>query len=642
MARPVPTRWMPLFDEFVQELRISSKEVSSLDERGVPLLLWDSQKRFLQEIAAGLEQGVRIFYFCKARQLGITTVSLVVDLFWVAIHNNLTMAIVTDTEANRDKNRMVLRQYINSFPKGYFGEDFYIIKGGDNRGSMKFSNGSRIDFKVAGTREKGSSWAEGEGYAAAHLTECSKYGSPAALASFEDSFSQTNPDRLFIYESTAAGFNHWREKWYSGLKDPYTKRSAFCGWWSSDVNRIERSDPRYLKFGVTAASGREREQITAVQERYSHKITPEQLAWIRWKEDSATAETEGMTQQNNPWTIEDSFVMSGSSFFQTRMIQKDWQVIEEAAETIGATAENPYAYTAWRYRLDGTFFDMKLEKYGPDDDDWDPEKVELRIWEQPVDGGEYVIGMDPAWGLNEHSDCHVASVWRCYADKMVQVAEYAANNVEVKHAAWILAHLAGAYVDCIVNVELTGGAGRVIMMEWETLRQQLQADINFASVRSRDWDAAMQMARWYLYNRPDTMGRGFAANFEATWRTKQEIMYGMRGSYTTRELVIRSKPLLEEMRIVEQDGDQIAAPNNANDDRVIATALAIRAWTNWRRGPLLSRGLTYERVRAEEAGTSTLHSRSLNGLVARFLLSKEQEAAEMDPRPRWMTERGLA
>jgi hypothetical protein len=180
------------------------------------------------------------------------------------------------------------------------------------------------------------------------------------------------------------------------------------------------------------------------------------------------------------------------------------------------------------------------------------------------------------------------------------------------------------------------------MMEWDTLRQQLQADANFAAVRARDWESAMQMARWYLYNRPDTMGRGYCANFESTWRTKQEIMYGMRGAYTTRELAIRSKPLLEEMRIVEQNGDQIAAPNNENDDRVIATALAIRAWTNWRRGPLLSRGLTYERVRAEEAGTSTLHSRSLNGLVARFLLSKEQEAAEIDPRPRWMTERGLA
>jgi hypothetical protein len=308
---------------------------------------------------------------------------------------------------------------------------------------------------------------------------------------------------------------------------------------------------------------------------------------------------------------------------------------------VGATAENEYAYEGFRYRLDGTFFDMKMEKLSPADDDFDIDNVELRIWEQPVDGAEYVIGMDPAWGLNEHSDLHAVQVWRCYADKLVQVAEYAANNVEVKHAAWILAHLAGAYVDCIVNVELTGGAGRVIMMEWETLRQQLQADINFASIRSRDWESAMQMARWYLYNRPDTMGKGFAANFESTWRTKQEIMYGMRGAYTTRELAIRSKGLLEEMRIVEQNGDQIAAPNNENDDRVIATALAIRAWTNWRRGPLLAKGLTFERVRAEEAGTSTLHSRSLNGLVARFLLNKEQQAELADDRPAWLVAYGL-
>lgn len=642
MARSTATRWLPLFHDFIKDLRISSKEVSSPDERGVPLDLWDSQERFLSEVATGLEQGIRIFHCLKSRQLGITTVSLAIDLWWLASHDNLTGALVTEDEKNRDKNRTILRRYIQSFPPGYFGDDFYIVKGGDNRNFLRFSNGSRLDFKVAGTREKGSSWAEGEGYAMAHLTEPGSYGSPAALASFEESFSQANPDRLYIYEGTGKGFNHWRTKWYSGFDDPYAKRSFFIGFWASDVNLIPRSDPRYLKYGVAPASGPERERITQVLDRYGHKITPEQLAWRRWKDDTVTVDTESMLEQSQPWTAEDAFVMSGSSFFQTRMIQKDWQTIIEAAETIGASAENPYAYEGFRYRLDGTFFDMKLEKMSPDDDDFDVDNVELRIWEQPVADGEYVIGMDPAWGLNEHSDLHAIQVWRCYADKMVQVAEYAANNVEVKHAAWILAHLAGAYIDCIVNVELTGGAGRVIMMEWDTLRQQLQADVNFAAVRARDWEAAMQMARWYLYNRPDTMGRGFAANFEATWRTKQEIMYGMRGSYTTRELVIRSKPLLEEMRIVEQNGDQIAAPNNANDDRVIATALAIRAWTNWRRGPLLSRGLTFERVRAEEAGTSTLHSRSLNGLVARFLLSKEQAAELVDDRPKWKVDLGLA
>jgi hypothetical protein len=119
-------------------------------------------------------------------------------------------------------------------------------------------------------------------------------------------------------------------------------------------------------------------------------------------------------------------------------------------------------------------------------------------------------------------------------------------------------------------------------------------------------------------------------------------MYGMRGAYTTREILVRSKPLLEEMRIIQQDGDKIAAPNNENDDRVIAAALAIRAWTNWRRSPLLSQGLTYDRVREEEQGLSTLTSRSLNGLVARFLLSKEQQALEFDPRPGWQVDRGLA
>ena len=75
------------------------------------------------------------------------------------------------------------------------------MKGKDNIKSMGFSNGSSIRFLVAGTKKKSIAWAEGSGYALAHATELGSYYGQDGLATFEESFAKSNPDRFFIYES---------------------------------------------------------------------------------------------------------------------------------------------------------------------------------------------------------------------------------------------------------------------------------------------------------------------------------------------------------------------------------------------------------------------------------------------------------
>jgi hypothetical protein len=57
--------------------------------------------------------------------------------------------------------------------------------------------------------------------------------------------------------------------------------------------------------------------------------------------------------------------------------------------------------------------------------------VRLRVWEDPAPTGQYVIGCDPAWGRNDWADRSSISVWRCFADKLIQVAEYADSDVDV-------------------------------------------------------------------------------------------------------------------------------------------------------------------------------------------------------------------
>jgi hypothetical protein len=123
-------------------------------------------------------------------------------------------------------------------------------------------------------------------------------------------------------------------------------------------------------------------------------------------------------------------------------------------------------------------------------------------------------------------------------------------------------------------------------------------------------------------------------------------MHQMRGGYVTRELLIRSVGLLEEMLVVVQDGDSIGAPESRNenckDDRVFATALANRAWINWVRPSMIAQGQTYEREMARQAGEVTPKSERINSQVFRFFKTmEERENMEPERGPRFLVDRGL-
>src|SRR5580698_2437471 len=101
-------KWLSLFGDYVAALRIIATEEDSSDPRGVPLRMYESQKRFVKEVGQGLDDGIHIFNFLKGRQQGYTTVSLALDSFWLAMHDNLIGALVCDNETNKSANRTLL------------------------------------------------------------------------------------------------------------------------------------------------------------------------------------------------------------------------------------------------------------------------------------------------------------------------------------------------------------------------------------------------------------------------------------------------------------------------------------------------------------------------------------------------------
>lgn len=439
------------------------------------------------------------------------------------------------------------------------------------------------------------------------------------------------------------GYNHWKARYDQGKADRFNQRSFFIGWWASDTNTIERSQPDFLTYGRLPPTKEEKEHIAAVKMLYSWDITKEQLAWIRWREANAGQEQD-LLQQNQPWTEADAFVQSGHSFFEIRTINKDIKRIADTNEK--ETDDNPseYRFKAYRYVVVDNFFSFGMERITRIEDS---DLVELKVWEEPVHDGKYVIGFDCAYGRNDHKDGNVFTVWRCYADRIVQVAEYATYGVDIRHAAWAFFHLCAAYGDVMGNIEI-GGPGRLVMQEFQHLRELLAAEHNQSKVKERNWEDAASQARWYLYHKPDSFGAGYVANFETNWSTKPRLMHSIRSCYSSGEVLIRSRKLLDEMILVQVDEDGgIGAPDSTDidqkDDRVFSMAFACLAWTDWVKRDMLSRGLTYDVVQKLDSGDERpMRAQMITNQVYRWLARQEELANEPPERgSQWQIDNGL-
>ena len=272
--------------------------------------LYDGQKKFITTVLDGLENDVHRFFILKSRQLGLSTISRALSIFYIGIHRGLGGALVFDSSENRESARAELEAMIDDLPAKL---KFPAVKS-TNRQGITLVNKSRILFKAAGVKKTAQSGGLGRsvGLSMAHLSELCSFSDPEGLESFENSLSDENPDRLYIYESTARGFNLWHTIWTEARKDPLHCSCLFLGWYEHPKQRIERSHPDFEVYGVTPPTPIELKKIETVKKLYNVDITPEQLAWIRRRmnpaataEGDADPEFEGsnLKIQEQPWCV---------------------------------------------------------------------------------------------------------------------------------------------------------------------------------------------------------------------------------------------------------------------------------------------------------------------------------------------------
>lgn len=558
--------------------------------------LFEGQVRTITEIFDALEEDIHEIYILKSRQLGISTLVRALTVFLLGLHKGLKGALVFDTAPNRDEARQELVNLIRNLPKSL---KFPSVKGtGEgNREGLTLENDSRILFKSAGVKKSKSSGTLGRsvGLSLATCSELCSWDNDEGLESFKQSLSDLNPDRLYIYESTARGFNRWYEMWKEAKEDPLHCKCIFLGWWSKPSQRIDRSSPEWPMYGDSPPTEREIEKIKLVREHYGYEVTPEQLAWIRRKMDP-TIRSEGYVEgeenltrvQEQPWSEEESFQQTGSIFFPP----------EKLTDTTIKYVRNKFDRF---YYLEGgvEFVDMRVYKGTPG-------QTHLKVWEEPDVDGCYAIGVDPAYGENENNDRSCVQVLRCYADGVDQVAEYAWPLVNTRQLAWVIASLLGWYgagrAEARYILELNG-PGTAVFNELKSLKHQIDNAYQAQQYADQGLKDIFRNVKTFIYNRPDSM---YTNSTTLHWKTninnKVTLLERLRDFVSNGMLHIRSMALVDEMKTIAREGDTIKAPGQMKDDRVLAMALAVHCWEDRARKQLIQQ----RRTRASEEARKTL------------------------------------
>jgi len=586
MAAPVfPTEQ---FWRFCENLAIDSKEKGLITLARKNLL--GTQTYVMDEIAKGFKDGIHYFVILKGRQQGVTTITQALDLFWHFTHPGLQGTMVTQDEPTRDVFKNTFAMYLEGLPK-----QWKVPVGLHNRTMLTFANRARMMYQVAGTRKSGgANLGRGKAITYLHGTEVSSWGDEGGLASLIESLAQRNPERLYIWESTAKGPNMFQDMWEIAQKSR-TQKAIFVGWWRNQFYQVKKGSRVYETYWDGKLNGEEKLWVKEVKALYGVQITPEQIAWWRWTVAERIAD-ETLAYQEHPPTENYAFVLTGSQFFSITRINEQWKEAKKVP------------FNCYKFGFGQHYTDTILVKTNP-------ANATLRIWETPVEGAVYVLGADPAYGSSDWADKFAIQVFRCYSDRIVQVAEFATSDLNCYQFAWVICYLAGAYRTVFLNLEING-PGQAVLTELRNMKLTVGKIDNPGIVMSD----VVGNIKHYLWRKPDSPNITQSLGYVTNHNSKHRMFNAYKDFFERGMADIHSLDLLAEMKTVVNDGGTIEAPGRLKDDRTVAACLAAIQYVDMVRPRLARQGsMSYAKAKAVESVNGKAGEDVTQRMITNFL-----------------------
>lgn len=539
-----------VFLNFSSRLVINSKDLGL-----VPLHLSTTQLFLLRSIVKGLEEGKHHFVVLKCRQAQASTLALAFCLYWSFRHEGMNGMLITEKNENRLVFRATVGDFIRALPEGPEWRQPVLT---DNRDFLSFGNRSRLIFANANARDRGG-LGRGLGLSLVHGTEVSRWKDREGYQSLMSSVSLSNPNRFFIFESTANGnANLFKELWTTAA-NAVTQVPIFIGWWLHDDYVCKPGSPEYETYWDGKMTDEELSWAPIVQSHYNIKLTPERLAWWRYMYYEKYFEDISTLYQEYPPLPRLAFQFGGSPHISSVALQQRFDEAERETKSTGRF------YRVW---FGSKFEETSLEEVSSE------RNYDLVIWEGNRPNRNYVIGVDPAHGMSQFSDETAIEVWAAYADGLEQVAEFSMSGLPAYKATWVLFLLAATYKNCLINIEMAGG-GPAMFGQIEQITNQ------WGSLVPKEFAGYISELQHYHYRRIDSLALGYTARHSvSTQKTRDAMLDYIRDGFEQGYLKIRSTRLVDQAGQFAWDEEtgECRVPQKEHDDLVMALGLALVAY----------------------------------------------------------------
>ena len=240
---------------------------------------------------------------------------------------------------------------------------------------MRTENDSRIEIIVAGDTAGRSASYDG-----VHSSETAfQKNLTDTNVSLFSTVSIKNRNSIIIIETTANGYNAYKERWDMDSSGKSAFKALFIPWYDH---------PDYFLRTEGYGSFPQLEGWMYEKWREHPEVTKEQMLWY-WSKYTEGYDEDRMKQEY-PWDPSDAFISSGRSVFDMGKLKtrKDYLL------SLGKCYEDGEFTCRTEYSPDGSTIAVSGVRFSKQDGG------AFRIFEKPREGAKYVLICDPSKGMN--------------------------------------------------------------------------------------------------------------------------------------------------------------------------------------------------------------------------------------------------
>lgn len=471
----------------------------------VPFFLNDEQKRFVKMFLEEYKKDKSIkILILKSRQQGFTTLITAIQLSLLISQEGFigtTVAHLEDATKNIFNNRA--KTMYDEIPESLK----YIPKRSNAKEIVLQNTGSYWTCYTAGSKDS----ARSSTFNFIHASERAFWKNP--LENEASLTSALAPKSIQIYETTANGFNDFKEKWDDAVAGNTDFIPYFSYWYKQKEYREEFESILHKEEFVHHV--KQGKRFKNVDEKFMQFINEllinqnleyEQIYWYFKKRQ----ELKGLIYQEYPSKPEHAFLISGKPYFDIQLlhIQLEELTNVEILENI---------------------------------------RDEIYIFEKPKKNHEYVMGSDVAEGLDEGDDSTFVIIDR-ESKKTVATGKYKAKPDE--HAE-ILNKYAIKYNNAFLGVERNNHGHSTL----NTLENTLEYDNLFS------------MIRYNTKSKRETEQVGW----QTTEQSKFLMLDELDTAHRNEEIIILDERIIKEMMGIQKENGKVVVNGK---DLTVAIAIA--------------------------------------------------------------------